>query len=202
MIFVQLLCALLLLLTPWFPIDEWPCSSEGFADARAHLKTNCTADTDCQTITSYALYVHSTCSENTCVYSAKKACHTPINSAAFHRVMVIAYLACSPLHIGIVATLFGRKLLLWKGSRLVGAGTVLVMLLQQTQLALDWFGLSLGTRLPFCDVDWAGLVCNEEGFTKIYFNLMSLLGFVLLCVFGRIAVWVSKRRNELPADHF
>jgi hypothetical protein len=194
MIFVQLLCALLLVLTPWFPTDEWACSSEGFVEAESHLQTDCTADTDCSTITSYALYAQATCSENNaCDYSERKACHTPINSAAFHRVMVIVFLACSPLHIGIVATLFGRQLQ-WKGSRLIGAGTVLVLVLQQSQLVFDWFGLSLGTRVPFCDdADWAGFVCHEEDFTKIYFKLMSVLGFVLLCVFARIAVWVSTR---------
>jgi hypothetical protein len=197
MISVMMVVALLLLLTPWFPTDEWPCSSEGFADASANLQTNCTVDTNCTSMASYALYEHSTCSEkNVCVYSAKKACHTPINSTAFHRVIIVVHLGCWPLFVGIVAVLF-RKLK-WKGSRMVGAGTAIILILQQIQTAFGWFAFSLGTKSPWCSAEWAGFVCHDEEITKIYFVFAKSLGFILLCVFARIAVWVSKLRNKFP----
>jgi hypothetical protein len=195
MIFVQCVAALLLLLTPWYPSHEWPCSSEGFAEAESHLTTNCTVDS-CVSITSYALYAHSTCSENNvCIYSERKACTAPINSAAFHRFTVVAHLGCWPLFVGIVSVMFGRKLK-WDGSRVVGAGTVIVMLGWSIQTGYDWFDLSLGREEPWCNTEWAGFVCQKwHTNKKVYFVLAKLQGFVLLCVFGRAAVWVSKLRN-------
>jgi hypothetical protein len=194
MMFVQCAAGLLLLLTPWFPTDEWACSSEGFVEAESHLQTDCTVDTNCSTITSYALYAQATCSENNvCIYSERKACHTPLNSAAFHRFIIMAHLACMPLFVGIVAVMFGRKLksCQWNGSRLVGAGTVIVMLLHQSTTAYSWFDYSHARKLPFCQAEWAGFVCHEEQAKRVYFVFAKSLGCVLLCVFGRIAVWVS-----------
>jgi hypothetical protein len=145
---------------------------------------------------SYALYAQAYCSDNNvCMYSERKACPTPINSAAFHRFTIVAHLGCKPIFVGIVAVMFGRKLT-WNGSRLVGAGTVIVMLLQQIQTAYGWFDLSLGRKMPHCLAEWAGLVCHEEQAKRVYFVFAKSLGFVLLCVFGRIAVWVSTLRNK------
>jgi hypothetical protein len=200
---IQAISFLVMMLTPWSPIDEWPCSANTLAAAEAALSEqsdwNCQVEDKwaCYTSEAEALYSQHVCSENgICVYSEPKVCVTPINSPLLHRVATGFYLYSWPVYVGIVAFLFRRRTT-WKGGRLLAIGTVVMMLLQQI---LDQIGLNQLSFGCFADAEWAGLECNDadEAF-HITMSISGIMSVVLLLIFARIALWdsfVSYRRQQ------